>query len=93
MRRPVNFGFMVTHKDMMWDDNFEHVPADLWEVSLPHQCDSWSITSGDDIKNGLPHEEAVARLSDFITQAQGALASLIRKQEIEFDWTYEEEEL
>jgi hypothetical protein len=86
----VKFGFMVTHKDFMWDDNFEHVPTDRWEVALPHQCDMWSITTGDICADGLPHEQAVARLSDFIAEAQQALAALIRKQEVEFEREEEE---
>lgn len=51
----------------------------LWSVSLPHQCDEWDIAAG---PNGMciPHAEAVARLEQFIKEAQEALDKLRRKE-------------
>lgn len=46
-----------------------------YEVSLPHQCDEWSITS---TKN---YKEAVEDLEDFIKDAQEALVELKKLKE------------
>ena len=44
--------------------------TDRWSVSLPHQCDEWTISEYED------HATTVAALEDFIEQAQVALARL-----------------
>lgn len=46
-----------------------------WTVSLPHQCDSWSIT-GEDGYHGVPQPDAVNALERFIAEATEALEHL-----------------
>lgn len=61
-------------------------PADLWQVSLPHQCDRWKV-AGDDY-TGVTHEEAVAALGRFVDEALYALAELTKRHELraEDEW-------
>lgn len=49
-----------------------------WWVALPHQCDEWVI-AGD--WSGTDHAEAVASLTEFIAEAQEALAALREQRE------------
>jgi hypothetical protein len=53
---------------------------DHWLVGLPHQCDSWMIAS--DSYDYTSHEDAVAKLKQFIQEAQDALAALERRETI-----------
>jgi len=49
-----------------------------WGVGLPHSCDEWMITINS-------HKEAVVELTNFISEAQAALAALVREEEIHAD--------
>lgn len=48
---------------------------DYWKVSLPHQCDDWSIAGGysTDLTS---HADVVAGLERFIAEARAALVAL-----------------
>lgn len=70
------FGFTVGKTDDE-DDN----PADLWRVSLPHQCDRWLVAAASPY-TGLPHDQAIATLTRFIAEAQSALAALVERREV-----------
>ena len=65
-----DYRFRVTRHEEWDDDTFDLVETDLWDVYLPHQCDSW------DIADGATREQAIAALQAFIAQAQVALAAL-----------------
>ena len=52
-----------------------------WQVVLPHQCDSWKVTSITTV------EDAVAQLDKFITEAQAARQRLVERQ-FDDDYTY-----
>lgn len=67
------FGFTVREAK---PDEWEKGHPGGWDVFLPHQCDSWSITSSDSWGPPVPHEEAVASLRAFIEEAQEALVKL-----------------
>ncbi len=56
--------------------------TDEWRVELPHQCDSWVISSEDTWGGYEPHDVAVARLEAFIAEATEALAALRERREI-----------
>jgi hypothetical protein len=62
------FGFFVEPR--LTEDGTEG-----WEVGLPHQCDSWMIV-GDGYNKFATHDEAVAELERFITEATAALDTL-----------------
>lgn len=76
------FNFYV---EQGWADDAETVPADTWRVGLPHQCDSWLITREDDKYGGptTPHAVAVERMTEFVAEAQAALAALLDRREMD----------
>lgn len=59
--------------------------TDDWLVYLPHQCDSWVISSEDTWGGYEPHDVAVARLEAFIAEAADALAALRERREVQPD--------
>lgn len=63
------FGFQVTQE-----------PNGGWSVSLPHQCDRWSITGAAIWDEGAPHEQAVIEFAHFIVQAEKAFKHLQKGQ-------------
>lgn len=82
-----HFGFSVIHTTMDYDWDYSvkpavrtDIPVDTWGVTLPHQCEAFKITGG--YYSRAKHEDAVRDLQDFIAQAQVALASLMRHEEI-----------
>lgn len=62
----------------------EVVPGQ-WCVFLPHQCDAWDIageaSTGGSTQDGESHEDAVALLEAFVSQAQAALDALRAERE------------
>ena len=68
------FGFQVGHP-WRWQNNRYGAVSAEWVVFLPHQCDSWDIV-GEDNHEGVPHEEAVSSLRQFIAEAEDALRRL-----------------
>ncbi|GAA0550251.1 hypothetical protein GCM10010172_35450 [Paractinoplanes ferrugineus] len=71
MPEPHTFGFKATYTPGYYDGEEQG-----WKVSLPHQCDSWAITADSDYDSPVPKAEAVARLSQFIAEAQGVLEQI-----------------
>lgn len=65
------FGFRVSHITGRRDMDG---PVGLWGVALPRRCGSWNIAEA-------THATVVARLQDFIAEAQAALAALRRHEE------------
>lgn len=67
------FGFTIEYINEPWlgDDN---KPG--FQVSLPHQCNSWRIDAPDDYANPSRQEHALARLDAFIAEAQAARDAL-----------------
>lgn len=59
--------------------------TDEWMVALPHQCDSWVISSEDTWGGYEPHDVAVARLEAFIAEATEALTALRERREVHPD--------
>lgn len=64
------WGFIVSHD----------TTDDTWMVSLPHQCDNWDISRGawDDEQ---PHDQALANLNGFISEALQARKALKARRE------------
>lgn len=63
------FGFTVRRAK----DYHTKEPAG-WNVTLPHQCDSWQIAG--DWGNGDEHGKAIAELERFLAEGAEALAAL-----------------
>lgn len=59
----VGFGFRVLVDD------------EGYYVTLPHQCDAWSIASRDEFTPAT-RQDAIARLMEFIDEASEALTAL-----------------
>lgn len=51
-----------------------------WRVSLPHQCDSWDIST--DVEEPVAHAVAVERLEAFLAEGAAALAALREGREV-----------
>lgn len=75
---PEHFGFVV-ERETRWSYTTDQdtVVPDSWIVKLPHHCCPW-----DDIADGIPHAEAVARFERFIAEAQAALEALKAEREM-----------
>jgi hypothetical protein len=71
------------YKNYSWPNGYGSSPlveeTGNWMVYLPHQCDSWDITTE---YSGDSHSGAVAALKQFIEDAQKALVHLENKEEL-----------
>jgi hypothetical protein len=67
---PENFKFEVSYRKHWSYSNGDKKFIYRYEVSLPHQCDSWSITASTD------RMTAMLDMKRFIAQAEAALAKL-----------------
>ena len=80
-----DFGFVVEKGEEGTWENGKYVgrrDSGKWTVYLPHSCDEWRIAGEFE---GVPHDEAVTLLAQFITEASEALAALVEKREIKHD--------
>jgi len=48
----------------------------LWRVYLPHSCDEWIISGFN--YNGVPLDEAIRQLKEFLEEGEAALELLYR---------------
>lgn len=81
-----DFKFRVNRTAPGTYDYADPTTPEGWSVTLPHQCDEWSI-AGEKYEHPPSHEEAVADLTAFIEQAQEALGRLIREESDGERWT------
>lgn len=61
----------------MNDFRVQKIIDGTFAVSLPHQCDAWDI-AGEAHYRGVSQEVAIETLTEFIEDAQRALAALTR---------------
>lgn len=59
--------------------NPEDTQTDTWSVSLPHQCDNWTIAEG-------TKEETILGLRKFIDKANHALTELYATEPCQHEW-------
>lgn len=69
--------FTVSVHPMVCDDR--ETVEDVYEVSLPHQCDEWVVAWGD-------RHKTTVTLREFIGQAQVALAELEKLEPCPHQW-------
>lgn len=75
------FGFHVVHQEYRPEDEFDLEQKEGWYIYLPHSCDGWDIAG--EYYHPVSHEEAVAKLEQFVAEAQKALTTLREKKTTE----------